>query len=358
MNRKKLSKILLVIFLIVTFVLNPIGTSIAWGKENSEKYKNYVNDSVYYCLSAAGLDMSHYYYISNSFEIQNGIRDERMAFVFSGHECVGELWINADKESYAFFREKCNEITNILEDKAEVAVIRKDFEHIYIIRSDRESMFCIYGVAEKNENLEFTPRHYNRIILNRINLPETSENSGNRGVIDESHYINVPLQATATSPDTNKGLCWVACILSMLRNSGLTTITTTLGLYNDIKTHFSPSIYGFPIGNSSWISGTFVTYNYSITDYDNNSGLNFNTVKGIINSDKPIYASLDYFGSTTTHAVVLCGYSHFSNTGLTHYRYYRLMDPDASSSYVTVSAPATGTDFTYGNFTDWFRYYY
>ena len=59
--------------------------------------------------------------------------------------------------------------------------------------------------------------------------------------------------------------------------------------------------------------------------------------------------------SSYAHAVVICGYSRFSQTGATIYYSYRLMDPNVTSGYVIVPALGTGTNFTYGIYTQWHR---
>ncbi len=357
MGRKTnyLKKVIYVAILLVLISLH-FRNTIVWGMDNNV-YDCQMN-SIYYCLKSAGFDMSKEYYISNPFYIQNNINNESMAFVFCDHLCVGEVLFSSEMKSCALLLEKCQDITDIFDNSIPIAVVRTDIDHIYVFRSDNEVEVCIYGYGENQISSDFKPQSFSRIILVQAISSEILNDDNSKSAIDESHYIDVPIQANATSPDTNKGLCWAACILSMLRNSGLTTITTTIDLYNALKTYFSPSIYGFPMGTSSWMLGTFVTFNYPLTDYDYNSGLNFNSVKSILNSEKPIYASLDYTDNSSTHAVIICGYSHFSNTGLTHYRYYRLMDPNVTTNYVTVTAPGTGTDFTYGSYTEWFRYFY
>ena len=84
--------------------------------------------------------------------------------------------------------------------------------------------------------------------------------------------------------------------------------------------------------------------------------MSFSSVKSLIDDDKPIFAGLHDPSDPHGHAVVICGYRIFSIEGMTYYYYYRLMDPNSASSYVTVSVPGTGTSFSYGVYTQWDSY--
>lgn len=198
---------------------------------------------------------------------------------------------------------------------------------------------------------------YSTVKLRPIITRNSSEGSDNRAAIDESHYITVPICANATSPNTDEGLCWLASILSMLQYNQKALGYNTLSLNNFLVSYYDPQYYSFPEGNDTWIIRTFTHFGYSLSDYGH-TGLSFFSVKSIINANKPIYASLKTSSGINSHAVVICGYSRYSHTGLTIYYTYRLMDPNVTSGYVTVSVPGTGTTFTYGSYTSWWRHFY
>lgn len=352
-------KIIMFVFVIV-FTCNSFGISIVYANEEGENRSNpAINDSVYYCLCAAGLDMSKEYYISEEFEVQNSDNWETMLFVFCEQKCEGEILLSANDAGCAFFREKREDITELLEKKEAIAVVRTDLEHIYVVSENGENRLCIYGALNNGGKCLYDPNNYAEITCQYIISDNVMGDRSNRIVIDDHCYRNVPIFANDYSPDTGNQICWAACILSMLRYKNKTTITTPVGLYNALKAYYCAPDDDPPEGTHVWIQRAFEHYGYSITAYSISSGLTFSSVKDCIDSNKPIYASLSINSSALSgHAVVVCGYSCFSNTGLITYYHYRLMDPDAPSDYVTVTVPGTGTNFTYGNYTVWRRYYY
>lgn len=347
-------------FIAVLFLICYIPTAykVFASEDNKSICNNTADDAVYYLLKAANQDMSKDYYISEQFEIKKDAKKgETIAFVFDEKRCVGEILSSCSKGGYVFLQEKCGEITDIFKDKKKVAVIRIDSDHICVQCENSKEVLCLYGTFENMEQFQNIADQYIEISLRHL-VFDGDEKKGEKAVIDENKLLNVPLIANDTSPDTQDGLCWAASILSIVKYSCTTSITTALGLYNSLKAAFNPEYNGYPEGIPMWEERAFNLLNYSITNYDYSIGMSFSYVKSIIDSGKPIFAGL--FANSTQiedHGVVVCGYSRFSNTGLITYYYYTLMDPN-SSNYVIVAVPGTGTNFTYGSYYIWGRHYY
>ena len=114
--RKRLRKIIL--FILVVFLTGSLPKTVIVHASDHNRF-NYVlsiDDSIYYCLKTAKLDMSKDYYVSEKFDITNSNNNEAMSFVFCEQECVGEIIHSTNDDGYVFLRENCKELTNIYQN--------------------------------------------------------------------------------------------------------------------------------------------------------------------------------------------------------------------------------------------------
>ena len=170
--------------------------------------------------------------------------------------------------------------------------------------------------------------------------------------------------SNATSQDTGKGLCWAACVASMVMQAGNGTGLSALKIYNDCKnsTESGKPDDTYPSGIFSWISFAFSLYDMSVTNDE--SALSTTEVIDLISDNKPIYARFKRTlsdGSESKHSMVLW-YCTYIDTRTAQYVF---MDPGSStnSSMVSViinsSLMADGTDLSItsrnGNtYTEWY----
>ena len=305
-----------VVFIVFAICIKDAMLGTAHGADSDECDQTVqIDDTVYACLYASGFDMEEEYYISEQFPVQNSIANaEKIYFVFCKDKCIGELLVSGScEENIAFFQERCNEITDAYLHDVGLVIVRLDQDHIYIVRDDCQEVIYLYGVFD--ERMEFVRTTFDSL---RIETRPIVENI--RSVIDESSYINVPIRANATAPDTGFGLCWAASVLSMVDYKYGPTGYNALGLFYYLSAAYDHLIYGLPEGTSDWILRAYNLFNYSAT-YET-GGYTFNQVKSKINSNKPIYAGIEYIDAEEhihAHAIVINGYSRFSNNGLVIY---------------------------------------
>ncbi len=346
-----------ILFLIAVVTVFYLWGIIAKASADETDQMNWFNDSAFSCFRAAGLDIQKSYCVSESFVIKN---DENecvlIYFVFCDGKCIGELLTNEYSESCAFLQVNCEDITDIFLKNVNIAITSPDADHICVVRSDNGKVICVYGNAVENKILGGSIVQFSPIILQPMTIPESLKESESRSVTDESCNLNVPTHGNPVSPDNGYGLCWVSSALSMIEYRQGVTNYTVVDVYDMLKSSYDTSTYGFPVGNSTWILRLFNLFTYSIAY--GNTGLYFNSVKGIIDNDKPIFAGLHNWDGSQGHAVVVCGYSRFSSDGLTFHYSYRLCDPNVPLGYVVVSASGSNINITYGQYTQWTSCYY
>jgi len=326
--------------------------------DSSSEQTDWFDTSAFYCLRAGELDMEKDYYVSQAFSIlRETDGDDTMCFVFCDEKCVGEFWVNEDMQSCTFFQSRCEDMTNILENNIHIALVSPDKDHIYVIQPDTNNAICIYGICEEKELLSVSTDQFMELSLRSLTTPDDYDKSGNRSVVDESCYLNIPIHGNALSPDTGEGLCWIASALSIVDYKNGATGYNTLSFYNYLKSLYNPYTHGYPCGTETWITRAFTHLYYTLTDYGA-SGLTFNTVKNLIDNDIPIFTGMHNANGTQGHAIVLCGYSMFSDSGLTYHYTYRIWDTNYYPGFAIVSASETGTNFTYSSYTQWTSHYY
>lgn len=352
--RKNVLEAILIMMLFIFFYGT---TSKAAEEVKCIEQVNWLDDSAYNCLRVAGMDMEKDYYLSQQFSICRELEaDDKLCLVFCDDKCIGELWVNEPMESCAFYQMNCEDITNLYINEIAISLVSPDKDHIYAIRNDNNSSICLYGVCEDdNADRGLISTSFDSIVLHPLMISCSLENrTENREFIDDHFYLDVPIVRNAASPDTNEGLCWVACILSMTDYRFGTSGYNTVGLYNYIKYSFDPVSYGIPSGTDTWIGRAYNLLYYSASYVPN--GLCFNDVESAIDVCKPIHA--DISDSVYAHSVVVCGYSRYSSTGANIYYSYRLMDPNIDTSYVVATTSGTGTNFTYGTYNQWYSSFY
>lgn len=348
-------------------IIGLFGTAAKAAGENvpSTDQENWIDETAFYCLRAGGQDMEKEYYLSQAYFIQQDSEcNRKIYFVFCEGKCVGELLVNDQMQSCAFFQMNCEDVTWFYANNIDILIFSTDEDHIYATGKDIGYVSCLYGICEENIEFKDETECALTIVIHPINVDCTSGSGDDRSVIDESYCLNVPKHGNPQAPDTGYGMCWVSCVLSIMDYVLGTTGYTPMTLYAYLESVYPPTayqfgvypptVYGYPSGTETWITRLFTILGYSPTHAE--TGLTFNTVKSVINLGKPIYAGLH--NSTSGHAVVICGYSLFSQAGVTFYYYYTLQDPNVPVGYVTVSVPGSGTNFTYGSYTTWTRYYY
>ena len=329
-------KRLVAIMVVLFSIINLLESKPICAKENGKEYSE-ITDEVYRYLALLGVDEKSNIYISQPFNY-NILKNEEtnLVFVFVDEECIGELVFSGVNSS--FFQEQCKLITAFYERGEGIAIIAtgKAVE----IQTGTGS-YVLWGnkVSQEYQSLEETA-------LKPIRLSELKlkDNTDYLSMESESNYLGVPFIANATSPDTNKGLCWLASCLSMVNYRLGNTGYTVLGLYNYLKVLYPPSQYGYPTGTVEFFLRAFDVFFFTAIHYD--YGLTFSVTKNMINSNRPVIAVINNADSSSVHAVVVDGYSLYSSTGLNYFYYYRLMDPNCSS-YVYVSVPSTGINLTY-----------
>ncbi len=343
--------------LVLLIILSPFATISSLAEESiSTNRGNWLENSAYYCLRASGLDMNEEFYLSDAFLIQSEeTRCVSLYFVFCDGKCVGEILANDQTESCAYFATNCEAITDIYENGIEILVVSSDNNHIYAVRADNGNTICLYGLSEEKQAMGISHTGSSEITLRSIVEPCDADEGENRSVIDESCYLSVPKHGNPLSPDTNTTMCWLSCVLSIVEYTQGATTYTPRSLYDYLKVVYNPGDNGYPEGSQTWILRAFALFSYSVTY--NNSGLMFNSVKNVIDTNKPVFAGIHDTSGIHGHAVVVCGYSRFSHEGLIFYYSYQLMDPNVPN-YVTVTASGSSSSFTYGIYSLWTSYYY
>lgn len=340
---KKLRIVLLTIILVFTEFL---GTNYVYAKEKKNSIDNEIFVQICGFLDVVKPEGYDDIFISQSFAINDAEdKDSKLIFVFEKDKCIGELVYS--KINSSFFQEKC-ELVNELYKKDERVAIWATKESLEICTATNR--YTLWGDITSQE-CEFLDEEYlTPISVSKLQLGHSIDNKKNQYRDTQSNYLCVPIVASATSPDTNIGLCWLACCLSMINYRIGDTGYTVIELYNNLKSEYPYTQYGYPTGTVEFFLRTFDLFNITAVHYD--YGLTFNETKNMIDSNRPVIAVINSYDSTYVHAVVIDGYSKSTSTGLVYYYYYRLMDPNCSN-YVIVSAPSTGINFTYnaGNIT-------
>lgn len=148
--------------------------------------------------------------------------------------------------------------------------------------------------------------------------------------------LEVPFVENGKSPADGSGLCWAATVASIAAYRKNTTPLSATDIYYAVQNRYGGIPGGTVIdaGRAFYCCG--LDYTSSLT------GKLFDTVKRIIQRDRPIYAGLSRTGGG--HVVVICGYQ----TAAGGYHYYTLMDcNNQNHSYTTVSVSSSSTNFTY-----------
>ncbi len=298
-----------------------------------------IEDSIAVCLHSAGYEVDDNFSVSEAFLMQNClVNDNYLYFVFHNDRCIGEYVTSQSMGSSSFFQEKCDIITSLFNAGASLCVTGLGEKNWGIISG--EDVVCLYGQANViKDRTQLNCSDARQIVLHELsrNVSDDCEKE-TRQLIDESEYLNTPIRANASV--NGVGLCWLASALSMIDYNNGVTGYTTLTLY-----YYLDSLYATtPVGTTEYIVCTFNTFSINVVTAQ--SGITFNSVRYLIDDDKPVMSVIMTTDLSISHAVVINGYHKFSTTGLTVYYSYRIMDPNCSN-YVIVSANGSNTHYTY-----------
>ncbi len=277
----------------------------------------------------------------------NGSNDEnnRAIFLFSGTKCIALMMFTYVNNEYAssFSEGDYVEITEALNKNQSIALV--SFEECMVMFTD-DSWELIDGNEDFVQEAALNKARvgYEKQTLNLTPIAFSDEDAmySSRSISEKTLPVTKVLNKT--SPDTGRGLCWAASMVSIIRYRAGQKNLTIDALYDSLKEKYPLDTYGYPLGTTEWVKRCYSLYNLSYT-YKSN-GANFNTVKSIIEDNRPIYASL-VSTDNEGHAVVIAGYEITDR-----FHYYIIMDPnikrEGSPTFVYVSlSSTTSTSFTY-----------
>ena len=283
--------------------------------------------------------------ISQMYKISNeSDTNYYMYFIFESENCIGELLLDSENGSSAFYQERCEIISNFYMNNTPFCLIMNN-DSVFL-HTALQSIQLWGNIENDRQELFFPIYKYEPINLKKVELKNQNLKSG----YSESNYLDVPIIENESSPDTGSGLCWLASTLSVSKYNNSAISYTLLTLYYSLRNVYPPSTYGYPTGTSDfflrafWLNG--ITANYLT------SGMTYSEVKNQIDSYKPVISVLMNSTLTSSHAVVICGYSKSTQTGLYYYYYYRIMDPNCDN-YVLVSVPGSGVNYNYLAYSLW-----
>lgn len=327
-----------VLFMISLSILTPV-LAMTQGVTDTAipiaKYEEYADGVIKDFMALNGIVYTSELKLSNPIPVDNdNDGNNRAIFLFRNSECIGMMMITFinGKFTSSFSKESIPAITSALNESRRFSLVSSN-DALWIVtdgigtnisgRSDAILTNSGNRLSYSNEN--------QTIVLKQI----SASVGGTVGNTRAYSFLNVPIVSNAAAPDgSSDGICWAAAMASIIRyNGGASSITAT-SLYNKLKNAYS----GTPSGSCAWVSRCFSLYGISYTH--KHSGANFYTVKGIIDSGKPIYCWLTRTGGA--HSVVISGYE----SGYGNY-YYRLVDSNKSGVVTVHFTDADATSFTY-----------
>lgn len=137
--------------------------------QSDAKQENWIEDTTYFLLRSAGMDMEKEYYVSQAFSVyRESESDDAIYFVFCDGICVGELWVNEKEEGNALYQMNCEEITNLYAKGIEICVVSPDKDHLYVTRSDDNEVIYIYGIPKEDINTDLKASTFSTIVLSPL----------------------------------------------------------------------------------------------------------------------------------------------------------------------------------------------
>ena len=325
-------------------------------------YTEYANVVIQGYLMVSNIDIkTNSVLLSQPYKVFNANDNSiRIVFVFSNYDCIGYLALCVTDDGFAssFFKFDGMGSSRLQSNNKAVSLIAVN-ESVFL--NTENSSYCLYGdetAIQKNKTI-YQDTIPEPVSLHEVHLSDNPENIKSYGPV-----LSVPFVANADDPDGN-GLCWAASMASIVMyRTGYTGISA-INIYDYLSYLYPASGYisegnnGKPYGTDSWVMRTFMSYSLGFTHY--HCGESYYNVKSIIENDgRPIYAAisgLDSGGNPAAHAVVIKG----TDSGYGYY-YYKLMDPNSSSTVTVLLSNTSATSFTYvsGSYTynSWFCHMY
>ena len=288
-------------------------------------------------ISGDATNMSASYSISNGYKIVGSADPTcRAFFAFMDNDCIGQLNVAfLDGRYFAtYYSDDLPLITDMYENDSPFTLYRAN-DRVYLI--DNEKSYVFNG-ADDNDPFFSNVLNKTPITTSAITVP-ASKSRVTRAASDR--YLDVPI--VANDVDIYKrGLCWAACVASMVMYKTSYTGLTSLGVWGQLVRSRGMTIEESYNVDSSYTQIAFEEYGVRTSSISN--GMTFNTVKTHINSNDPIAAGIvSDLSSSIGHMVVICGYNQTDSE-----YWYQLMDCNVVNNYtyVIIDDP-TDTDFRY-----------
>ena len=294
-------------------------------------------------ISGDATDMSASYSISNGYKIVGSADPTcRVFFTFMNNECIGRLNVAfLDGRYFAtYYSADLPLITDMYENDLPFTLYYAN-DRVYLI--DNEKSYVFNG-ADDNDPffsnvLEKTP-----ITTGAITVT-VSENRYARAVTNK--FLDVPIVLNDVDI-FGRGLCWAACVASVVMYKTSYTGLTSLGVWGQLVSSRGLTIDESFAIDSSYTQIAFEEYGVRTSSISN--GMTFNTVKTHINRNNPVVAGiLPDSSSNVGHMVVISGYNQTDSE-----YWYQLMDCNVTEKeaeekkyiYIILDDP-TDTDFLY-----------
>ncbi|GEM_PF-5316721 len=339
------------------------GTLFVSSNDSHSIYSDYADEVLGGILAVNGRNCEDLY-VSDLFDYYNEndcITSKKAIFILDNGHVVGQLTIDQiNDEMVASYNEgsylsyvdeyyRAGKPIKLYSYNGQLVMLSDDGDRVLVCDLDTCTKKEIQPVYTMNGSGNWNT-------IKEYHVAETTGNS--RGTRSLSAMINVPFVANEPNP-YGTYLCWAACVASIVSyKKSLSTPYTASNVFFACWQTVACSSTNVPDGSVYWTNTAFSLYNVSMNHIT--GGMQGNTVYSHISNNRPLLAWITRTGGA--HDVVIAGVDYNGGSG-----YYKLMDPNISGSYVTITVNSSmwfSTNiFTYNtsygwNYTGWANTWY